>query len=167
MVSPMVNINDRNFYFFRGEVYSSKNSKRVIRTGNTSRIIASAAVQRYLKNHTAQFECKKSKALFIEETRCKLKPLYVGFYFIRETKRAFDYNNMSQLIADLLVEYEWISDDNCNEFIPVFLGYYVLNKNEKNVQGNTNAGVLITLVNNEHKDTVQIEYVKDKCFVRS
>ena len=53
----------------------------------------------------------------------------IGFYFIRDSKRKFDYINAAQLPLDLMQDYDWIDDDDANNVIPVFLGYEVDKKN--------------------------------------
>lgn len=55
----------------------------------------------------------------------KEKPFKIGFYFIRDSKRRFDYVNICQLPLDLMVKYNWIKDDNMQEVIPFFLGYEI------------------------------------------
>ena len=46
-------------------------------------------------------------------------PVVVKFFFIRDTKRKFDFHNAVQIIADLLVAHKFIEDDNMDCFIPV------------------------------------------------
>ena len=67
----------------------------------------------------------------------KTPPYSVGMYFIRDSKRRFDYNNISQIVTDLMAKHDWIEDDNADCIIPVFLGYEVDKKN---------AGVEITVL---------------------
>jgi Holliday junction resolvase RusA-like endonuclease len=98
---------------------SSKNSKRW--TGKM--LISSKQVMNYKKN-TCIFWVKNQKP-FLEATKDLEKPLKVGFYFIRNSKRKFDYVNVAQLPLDLMQEYGWIEDDCMNEIIPYFLGYEI------------------------------------------
>lgn len=60
-------------------------------------------------------------------------PLKIGFYFIRDSKRRFDYINVCQKVADMMVDAGWIEDDDADHFNPVFLGYEV-NKHEPGVR---------------------------------
>lgn len=46
------------------------------------------------------------------------KPVIVGFHFIRDSRRKFDFHNAVQIIADLLVAHGFIEDDNMDFFIP-------------------------------------------------
>ncbi|WP_064590732.1 hypothetical protein [Streptobacillus moniliformis] len=116
--------------FISGNVPSSKNSKQW--TGKF--LINSKTVQKYLKEHKKEWKDNKDK--FLEMIKGKELPLKVGFYFIRDSKRDFDYNNASQLPQDLMVELSWIEDDCARCLIPIFKGYEV---------DKSRAGVIITV----------------------
>lgn len=60
-----------------------------------------------------------------EELQKHKKPYKIEMYFIRDTRRKFDYINSSQIILDLLTAHGIIEDDNMDEVKPVFLGYEV------------------------------------------
>lgn len=113
--------------FITGNVPSSKNSKQW--TGKM--LINSKTVRNYIKEHEQEWILYRSS--FVKLIKNKPKPYRVGFYFIRNTKRKFDYLNAAQLPCDLMVKYGWIDDDNCTEIIPVFLGYEV-DKNNPGVR---------------------------------
>jgi len=51
------------------------------------------------------------------------KPYKISFKFIRKSRHKFDYINPAQTIQDEMVKYGWISDDNADEMIPIFLEY--------------------------------------------
>lgn len=57
-------------------------------------------------------------------------PIKVSFYFYRDSKRRFDYINVTQIIADLMQKYNYIEDDDASHFIPVFEGYEVTAKSK-------------------------------------
>lgn len=46
-------------------------------------------------------------------------PHVVGFFFIRDSKRKFDFINAAQIICDLLTAHGVIQDDNMDNLIPV------------------------------------------------
>lgn len=120
--------------YIKGNVPSSKNSKQW--TGKA--LISSKTVSKYKSLYEYQYMALKSKFRAKLSRRIDLKkPYKVGFYFIRDSKRRFDYINICQLPCDLMVKYGWIDDDNADEIIPVFLGYEV-NKEH--------AGVIISLL---------------------
>lgn len=121
--------------FISGNVPSSKNSKQFVtlKTGNKI-LINSKIVRDYVKNHCDEWWKNTSK--FKEMIKGKEKPYKIGFYFIRDSKRKFDYINAAQLPLDLMQDYDWI-DDDVNNVIPVFLGYEV---------DENNAGVRIEIL---------------------
>ena len=55
-------------------------------------------------------------------------PLRVGIYFYRDSRRRWDFNNISQSIADNLVAAGYIPDDDTTHFIPVYIGEEVTPK---------------------------------------
>lgn len=110
--------------FISGNVPSSKNSKQFVtfKTGKKM-LINSKTVRNYIKNHCDEWWENTGK--FKEMIKEKEKPYKIGFYFIRDSKRKFDYINAAQLPLDLMQDYNWIDDDDVNNVIPVFLGYEV------------------------------------------
>ena len=112
-----------NKIFISGNVPSSKNSKQW--TGR--RLVNSKTVNKYKKNHCDEWYENSNK--FKQLVKDKEKPYRIGFYFIRDSKRNFDYVNAAQLPLDLMQDYDWIEDDDSKNVIPVFLGYEVDKKN--------------------------------------
>jgi len=55
----------------------------------------------------------------------KDKPYRIGLFFIRDSRRRFDYINIAQIIFDLMVYYSYLCDDSAEYVIPVFTGYAV------------------------------------------
>ena len=45
-------------------------------------------------------------------------PIIIKMFFVRDSKRKFDFNNASQIIQDLLAAHKFIEDDNMDCFIP-------------------------------------------------
>lgn len=128
--------------YLKGNVPSSKNSKRW--TGK--KLIPSKTVENYLEQYEIQYKLYANK--FKEMIKDKKKPYYIGFFFIRNSKRKFDYNNLTQLPQDLMVKYKWLEDDNANYIVPIGLGYTV-NK--------AKAGLIITVLDTkEDKDKLEI-----------
>lgn len=123
--------------FIKGNVPSSKNSKQIFKNQKTGKmfITSSKTVKAYLKDFEYQYDVFVKE--FKEQLKSKSKPYKIGFYFIRDSRRKFDYININQIVQDLMVQHGWIDDDNCEELIPVFLGYEV----DKN-----NAGVKIEVL---------------------
>jgi hypothetical protein len=45
-------------------------------------------------------------------------PVEIGFHFVRDSKREFDFHNAVHILADLLVSHRFIKEDSMNYFIP-------------------------------------------------
>ncbi len=105
--------------FIPFNVPSSKNSKQW--TGKY--LINSKTTREYIKN-TKKFY-KEGKEKFLKLIEGLEKPYTVSFFFIRNSKRKFDYINPAQTVQDLMVKNGWIEDDDIHNLIPHFSGYVV------------------------------------------
>lgn len=119
-----------NLIFIPFNTPSLKNSKVKTSKG----IFSSKTVKKYLSNLGIQTysTSKKTVVGYVKRPNLfeQLKPEFekllqnqtppfdVGLHFVRDSKRAFDFNNASQIIADLLVAHNIIEDDNMNYFLP-------------------------------------------------
>ena len=97
------------------------------------------------KQWTGKYLIQKSKRFYQEKTNDFLimtkdlpKPLHISFYFIRNSKRKFDYINPAQTVQDLMVKYGWIEDDDVFNLVPYFHGFEV---------DKENPGVIIKILN--------------------
>lgn len=72
-------------------------------------------------------------------------PAKVKFFFVRDSRRKFDFHNAVQIIADLLVAHGFLKDDNMDCFIPIPMcsngEWYRVDKN--------GAGVYLKIVEGE------------------
>lgn len=61
-------------------------------------------------------------------------PLEIGFHFVRDSKRKFDFHNIIQIILDLMTAHDIIIDDNMDCVLPYALklngNAYSVNKEE-------------------------------------
>jgi len=96
--------------FIKGNFPSFKNSKQF--TGKY--FIMSKTVQKYLKLWEYQW-----KVIPEEFKKQAVFPIIVGLHFVRGTKHRWDFHNMVQGVADLMVKHKWIEDDNTLYFLPV------------------------------------------------
>ncbi len=103
--------------FIAGNVASSKNSK----TWTGKHLVNSKQSQSYIRSSKQDY--LDNTANFLAMLEDKEKPYRVSFTFVRKSKHKFDYINPCQTVQDLMVKYEWIEDDNCDEIIPVFEPY--------------------------------------------
>lgn len=88
------------------------------------KLINSSTVQAYVKEYGPYFMDAKKKNLWKAWTQDMPKPWYMGMYFIRERDNAWDFNNASQIICDLMKEHNWVEDDSVRDLIPVYLGHH-------------------------------------------
>ena len=110
--------------FINGNTPSSKNSKQFVtlKSGKTT-LLNSKTTQNYIKNSKADWLLNKNK--FKKMIKDKEKPYKVELFFIRDSKRRFDYINAAQIVFDLMQEYGYIDDDDSTNIIPVFKGFEV------------------------------------------
>lgn len=106
-------------FYIKGNVPSSKNSK--VFTGKF--LVNSKTVQKYLKIYGEQWKDEE----MIKKFKLDIKefPIKLHMFFIRDSKRKFDYINAAQLPCDLMVKYGWIPDDSMEYIIPIFDGYEI------------------------------------------
>jgi hypothetical protein len=116
--------------FIEGNTPSLKNSKMYTKHG----VFPSSSVKKYLQSlgvkkyscSRGTFESYKTRPnLFgkavgsMKEILSLRKPPYkIGLFFIRNSKRRFDFINAAQIICDLLTAHGVIEDDNMDYLIP-------------------------------------------------
>jgi hypothetical protein len=121
-----------NAIFIPGNVPSSKNSKQW-----TGKILIDSEVTRRYRANTAIF-WKAHRTDFLKMVKDKPKPLLIGFHFVRNSRRRFDFCNMVQILQDMAVQYGWLPDDNCDEMLPFPMQdednrWYAIDKNNPGV----------------------------------
>lgn len=112
-----------------GELYSSKNSKRIVKFGNRPALIPS-------KQYMASVAPIEQQLVLNRGNWRRMvadipMPLKVVFKIYRKTHRRFDYVNIIQGLQDLMVKCDWLPDDNADMLLPVFLEYEVDKKNPR------------------------------------
>ena len=112
-----------------GELYSTKNSKRILRAGNKIFIGKSAVSKSADKYIEQQLILHKQKW----KSLCSNKkyPLSLAFTLYRKTKRHFDWVNIVQGLLDCMVRCEWLPDDDMEHLTPVFEKWEVDAKNPR------------------------------------
>lgn len=118
--------------FIPGNVPSSKNSRMRTRSGI---FIKSPLCFKYEKATKVIWEGKAEEVRQLTDNA--EKPILIGLHFVRDSKRKCDFHNLVQFIADLMVKYKWIEDDNMTQvfFVPYIRNgtYYSVNKSEYGV----------------------------------
>lgn len=119
-----------NLIFINGNVPSLKNSKVKTQRGifsskTVKKYLSSLGIQRYSPSRKEvvgfvrrENEFAKLIPLFEEKLKNCEPPFDIGFHFVRDSKRDFDFNNATQIIADLMVAHNIIEDDNMKYFLP-------------------------------------------------
>ena len=119
--------------FIPGNVPSSKNS----RINTTKGSFASKTVKSYLNSLGIQSYSSSKKLVkgyvnkpnlienlredFLKQIEGKELPLEIGFHFVRDSRRKFDFHNIVQVVLDLLTASDFIIDDNMDCVIPFAL----------------------------------------------
>lgn len=146
--------------FIPGNVPSLKNSKVKTSKG----IFPSKTVSKYLKSFGIISYSSEKKVISIQKTfkgnkfidyfkeeelnrinqlRQENIPICLGFHFIRDSKRRFDFGNACQIICDLMTAYDIIEDDNMNCLIP----FPIMVNDRWFSYDKENPGVLIKVIN--------------------
>lgn len=112
-----------------GELYSSKNSKEIVKFGDKPALIPSKAFRANIKPIEQQLTLLRCK--WLNETKNLCTPLRIVFRIYRKTKRRFDYVNIVQGLLDSMVKCGWIPDDNADVVLPVFYPYDVDKNNPR------------------------------------
>ena len=121
--------------FIPGNIPSLKNSKTIGQIGkgeNKRRVLLpSKTVKKYLQAmgirkysptggvedyKTRQNVFRESIGSFFENAP---QPLVLGFNFVRDSQRKFDFINACQIVCDLLVAHNFVDDDDMTHLIPV------------------------------------------------
>ena len=98
-------------------VFMSKTCKRYLQSlGIQSYSSSRKEVKGYKKKPNIFKELTSEVKVFLEENRSK--PYLVGFHFVRDSKRKFDYINAMQILCDLMVAHGIIDDDDCDNLVP-------------------------------------------------
>lgn len=74
---------------------------------------------------------------FLNQTIGKQLPLEIGFHFVRNSKRKFDFHNIIQVVLDLMTAHDIIEDDNIDCVVPFALKignvFYSVDKDDPGV----------------------------------
>lgn len=97
-------------------IFSSKTVKKYLgKLGIQSYSTSKKEVKGYVKRDNLFEGLREEFKLMMEG---KKEPFDIGFHFVRDTKRDFDFNNATQIIQDLMVAHDFIEDDCMKYFLP-------------------------------------------------
>ena len=124
---------ENELIFIPGNVPSSKNSRINTKHGS----FASKTVKAYLNNLGIQSYSSSKKIVkgyvnkpnlienlredFVKQIEGKELPLEIGFHFVRNSLRKWDFHNIVQAPLDLLTAHDIIIDDNIDCVVPFAL----------------------------------------------
>lgn len=114
----------------KGQIHSSKNSRRIAMRGGKPILLKSEQATADEYGIGMQLNVQRDEWERMIDG-CEY-PLYVVFHFIRQTKARWDFLNLAQGVADAMVEAGYLPDDDVEHFIPVWGGYTV-DKNDPGV----------------------------------
>lgn len=97
-------------------VFSSKTVKKYLNLLGIQRYSSSKKEILGFKTRNNEFELLRNE--FEELLKGKEFPILLGFHFVRDTKRKFDFGNATEIIFDLLTAHDIIPDDNISFIIP-------------------------------------------------
>lgn len=86
-------------------------------------IASSKRVREYKEEKTRLYQ--DNKYIWNVLTAGMQPPFIVGLYYIRDSKRKFDYGNASEIIQDCMTDAKYWEDDNADIMKPEHLGYSV------------------------------------------
>lgn len=113
----------------KGELYSSKNSKQILKRGNQRFIAKSFKAMGHESDLLKILPTVRME--WAKEVEGKEYPLRISFKIYRKTKRRFDYVNIVQNLLDCMVKAGLVEDDNADIVIPVFEPYSVDKENPR------------------------------------
>lgn len=102
------------------ELYSSKNSKRILFNRSTGRSFVAKSKQAMQNEKDLIQFFSLMRCQFLKMLEGKEKPYRIHFKIYRQTKRRWDWLNILQGIFDSMVKAGCLEDDNAEIVTPVF-----------------------------------------------
>lgn len=117
--------------FIPFNVPSSKNSRQF--NIQRRRSFKSKAYSKYERLSKDYWNNPEIIRIFKEKVALKPKPFVIYFFFVRDSKRKFDWQNAVQGPLDIMVKNEWMEDDNVYVMVPAPImidgAYHKVDKN--------------------------------------
>lgn len=100
------------------ELRSSKNSRKIVHAKGRMLVIKSKIARE--QDKVLADLLPKNKPVWDQMVKGKPFPLKVSFSVYKSTKRRWDWANLIQGLADAMVKYGYMPDDDTSHFTPVF-----------------------------------------------
>lgn len=121
----------KNGLYIPYDVPSMKNRKQLfVRQTKEGKNVPGSTNNQVVKDYklVTKMYYENYRMLFLAMVGQAKFPIRVQFFFIRRSAQQFDYNNIGQMVQDLMVEYNWLPDDSAKYLIPNFDAGYALDK---------------------------------------
>lgn len=103
-----------------------KTSRGIFASKTVKKYLTLLGIQTYSPSKKIVKEYVKRPNMFkeicegiVKQQEGKNQPFLLGYHFVRDSKRDFDFNNATQIIQDLLVAHDFFEDDCMRVMIPV------------------------------------------------
>lgn len=144
-----------------------KTSRGIFPSKTVKNYLSDLGIQKYSSSKKEVIGYKTKPNLFEnlrEQFNKELKgckpPFEIGLHFVRNSSRKFDFNNASQIIADLMVAHNFIEDDNMDYFLPYPLkingNAYTIDKNNPGVYIKIKKPKNLIMITEELKELMMI-----------
>lgn len=159
----IVNLSPSEAIFIPSEVPSAKNHKAIAYKpvafqGAKWKHLSKAGRWEYVVPFITDSEFtkkyKKAIAIFYTKEAFRFRnmaikyefPIHVEFLFVRRTKARWDFNNITEIVQDMMVSSGWIEDDQVKFLLPhpPYTPPYLINKDIQ--------GVFIKIIGNEKRE---------------
>lgn len=122
--------------FIGKNVPSSKNAKQITKQ---HKIIPSKLTNSYIK--WIEPLMKNNSLKWFQMVQNEVYPYVIGYYFYRDSRRHWDFNNITQTINDIFQQHGYIEDDDTKHLIPIYLGEELTDKKH--------SGFKVTIIDKE------------------
>lgn len=118
-----------------------KTSKGIFSSPTVKKYLRKLGIQSYssgkkiVKGYvTRPNEFEKLREQFEKALLNKGFPILICFHFVRDSKRLFDFGNVTEIIFDLLTAHDIIPDDNISFIFPSIMTVDGILPNEENIR---------------------------------
>lgn len=131
-IERLYKFDQKDYIFIPGTVYSSKNSKAIYHKkpkpgSKTKWFYYGKPVVPYITDSVPVKRYKNEKAAYYLEAKSRFKqmcegitrPIFIELIFVMPDTRIWDFNNISQLVQDMMVANGWIPGDDVRNIFTI------------------------------------------------